>query len=359
MADPRDDASIRRLLRATPMPGTVTVAFEREPDYFLGCSVHGERVETPVIRAGGEVVGVCCRAVRRVYVGGCAVRVGYLGGLRVAPERRGRMLVARGMRFLRERQRDDPLDGYFATITEDNREADGVLVRRARPGFPAFEPLTTLHTLALVVARRAPRAAAEVRPATPDDLGRVTAFLNAHGSRRQLFPVVDDALFGSARTRGLEPGDLRLAFASGRLVGVLGLWDQRAYKQTVVRGYRQPLRTVKGLVDLALRVRGARPLPRLGERVRHASATFVCVLDDDPEVFAALLGSALREARRRDLHYLMVGLCDEDPLLGVARRVPHLAYRSTLHAVSFGGEEAARAFARRLEGVRHVDIATL
>ena len=42
IAGPEDEPEIRRLVGATPMPGPITLRFEREPDYFLGCTVMGD-----------------------------------------------------------------------------------------------------------------------------------------------------------------------------------------------------------------------------------------------------------------------------------------------------------------------------
>ena len=362
LATPEDDPSIRRLLRATPMPGQVELTFEREPDYFLGDSVMGERVETPVIRSDGEVVAMMCRAVRRAFVAGEPTRIGYLGQLRVAEgHRRGRLML-RGFRFLRELHRRDPVAGYYATITEGNDEAEGVLTRQRGDAFPDLKRLCTVVTLAMTPTRWAGRAVAgrggagiSVRPAAPTELEEVAGFLEEHGRRRQLFPALDATDLTSERTRDLRAADLLLARDGAALRGVLGLWNQGRYKQTQVQGYRGGLAVAKPLLDLALIARGARPLPRAGESIRSATASLVCVQNDNPTVFAALLAEALREARRRRLHGLLVGLCSDDPLLPVARRAPHIAYRSALYAVSFDG----RDFADSLKGVCHVELATL
>ena len=42
LSTPADDAAIRGLLRRQPMPGRITIGYEREPDFSLGCSVTGE-----------------------------------------------------------------------------------------------------------------------------------------------------------------------------------------------------------------------------------------------------------------------------------------------------------------------------
>ncbi len=41
LARPADDLALRKLLAETPMPGRITVSFERQPNYFMGCSIMG------------------------------------------------------------------------------------------------------------------------------------------------------------------------------------------------------------------------------------------------------------------------------------------------------------------------------
>ena len=41
LANQSDDPDIRHLLATNPVPGQVTITYEREPDYFLGCGTMG------------------------------------------------------------------------------------------------------------------------------------------------------------------------------------------------------------------------------------------------------------------------------------------------------------------------------
>jgi len=141
--------------------------------------------------------------------------------------------------------------------------------------------------------------------------------------------------------RDLRLEDLGVARREGRVVGVLGMWDQSAYKQEIVAGYSPGLRRVKPLIDLAARLVGARPLPRVGERIQVAVAEPVCVENDDPRIFRALLDRAMDRALIRGLALLMIGFPDADPLLAEARRTLHVTYRSDVFLVSF--REAALA----------------
>src|SRR5574341_300577 len=122
LADIYDDAAIRQLLATNAVPGRVTVTYEREPNYFAGCATMGRSCQTLVARAGDRIVGVACRAARPMFVNGREVRLGYLGQLRVDEHFRGRWLVSRGFRFLKQLHEDDPVPAYLLSLIEENRE---------------------------------------------------------------------------------------------------------------------------------------------------------------------------------------------------------------------------------------------
>ena len=345
LATPDDDAGIRRLLREHPVPGRVTVTFEREPSYFLGCGTMGRSCQVLVARdtETGDLVGVACRAIRPMFVNGESREVGYLSQLRVHRRYQGRWLLSRGFRVFRTLHADGRVTRYLTTITEDNHAARRLLVERPRRDFPVYRQLDRLLTLALVVRRpAAPRPSpCEVGRAAEADLAEVVAFLERHGAARQFFPVyTKDDFRESPTTRGFRVEDFLLASRAGQLVGVAGLWDQSAYKQTVVRGYAGALRWLRPLSVAGARVMGARPLARPGEAIRAIYLALVCVAGDDPTVFRALLRHAHDLAARRGFAYLMVGLTARDPLLAVARESWHVAYPSRVFTVSYPDEDA-------------------
>jgi hypothetical protein len=352
-----DDAAIRRLLRENPVPGAVTVSYEREPSYFLGCSTMGHTCQVLVARHAGEIVGLACRATRPLFVNGEPEEVGYLGQLRVDRRFRGRWLLSRGFELLRGLHADGRVAGYVITVTEENREALGVLVGRPRRNFPAFREVGRLCTLAIVVRRRRLDPQGGLPFDEPADASEVAEFLGQHGRAKQFFPVYAARDFGGARARGFSAGDFVVVRRGGAIAGVLGLWDQSAYKQTVVRGYGGLLGRARPLYNLYAGLRGRQPLPPPGGRIRSVYASFVCVRGDDPDVFRVLLRCAHDLAAARRYAYLVVGLAGRDPLLAVAREFPHIPYRSRLYTASWddGGDLHDRLDNR----VPYVEIAAL
>jgi hypothetical protein len=101
----------------------------------------------------------------------------------------------------------------------------------------------------------------------------------------------------------------------------------------------------------------ARPLPSPGEQIRFAYASFICLANNDPDIFRVLLRHVYNLAVERGYAYLMIGLAEFDPLLDVARQYLHIPYRSRLYTACWPGEES---FHQKLDyRLPYVEVATL
>jgi hypothetical protein len=361
LATAGDDAAIRGLYRSQPMPGRVSVAFEREPDFSLGCRVTGEDCQIVVARTenDGEVAGVACRSSRRMYVNGSEQRLGYLGQLRIDERFQGRWLVSRGFGLLKQLQDSDPLPAYLVSIVDGNSEATGVLVRNRRKIFPAFHAVADFCTLAVSVRGYKPALACDARISAADSsqLGELVGSLRACGARRQFFPVwTEDRLRGLAAL-GLRIEDFRIARRDGEIAGLAGLWDQSSYKQTVVHSYSGWMKAAAPIYNLSAPWVGRAPLPQPGEKLRSAYAAFICVANDDEDVFAGLLRELYSLARFRGFKYLLIGLDARDPLLPVAKEYTHVAYPSRLYLAEW--PDGGHVYEQLDRRPAYVDIATL
>jgi hypothetical protein len=358
LATPADDAHIRGLLRREPVPGRIAISYEREPDFSRGCDATGENATVLVARDldTGVMAGVACRSEREVYVNAAPTRLGYLGQLRIDRRYRGRWLVSRGFSMLKQLHDRDPLPGYLAAVTVDNREAEGILVRKGRKVFPAFHPVASYCTLALPVRRAS--SVSGVASATADDIPEIVRFLQTSGSRRQFFPVWSEARLNSLTTRlGLCIEDVQIARRSGRIAGLIGLWDQSAYKQDVVRSYSGWIRLAVPLYNASAPWLRRPRLPKAGERIRSGYAVFICIEQDAPSVFGDLLAATLHRAAARGLDYVLMGLDERDPLFRTARERPHIPYRSRLFLAEW--PEGGHLHAQLDRRPSYVEIATL
>jgi hypothetical protein len=360
LATPSDDASIRKLLRENLVPGRLDLTYEREPDYFLSTSIRGPICQTLVARRqeSGEVVGMATRSVRPRFVNGEEENVGSMGQLRVDTIHRRGELMGPAFRRLRELHEDGAAIGYI-TIVVGNSEVEPFPATKDHPDYPIYRQRDRLFSLALVVRRPQRLYAATFEVLNGDEVGldEIVAFLQDEGRRKQFFPVYTEGDFTGAATRDFNIADFAVACQGNRILGVLGLWDQSRYKQTVVRAYGETLRRIRAVYNAGARVLGAQPLTRIGQPIHLAHASFACVAEDDPAVFRALITQIHNTAAERGFAFLMLGLAARDPLLATARKWIHIPYASTLYTACWPGDER---WLEKLDGrVPYVEVATL
>ncbi len=360
-----DDAELRRLLRESAMPGAVSLAMTREPDFFLGATIEGDPHQTVVARleGTGRLVGLGSRSELRAWVNGEARPVGYLGQLRIEPHfRGGRGLLRGGFGKLREKHHGSDVGFYYTTIIEDNRPARRALAS-GWPGLPTYRELEVISSLAIPLWRTQREPATtrfRLRQARPEDLPDIAVCLARHYRELQLAPAwTADDLASPQRVRGLVPADFTVAEQGGRLVGCLALWDQQAFKQIVVHGLHGALARWRPLVNLLGPLAGVPRLPRSGEAFRFAYLSHVAVDPTDPELCVALVRRACNRAFRQQQAYVSIGLAARHPLTAVLKRAfRHIDYRAALYAVHWDdGRSQVDALDRRR--IPHVEIATL
>ncbi len=363
LATPEDDEAIRRILRTNPMPGNVVLTYEREPNFFWGCDTLGPFWQVLVgrRRKNEEVVGFVCRATRPMWVNGKVIEVGYLSQLRVESRYQGAWLVQAGFQALRELHEDGRAQAYFATITEGNAIAEGVLVNHPRKHFPTFTPLGTLLTLALFTRQTPPRVpkTVTIEWASPEMGAELTAFYAAHSRAYSFYPVLQAEDIGAAITRGLDYRDIVVIRRNGAMVGAGALWDQSGYKQSVVQSYQGALTWAQPWVNRVSKWIGIPPLPAPTQPIPFGYGSFLLTAHHDPEVYRLILESLLYKAWTYGKSFLMVGMMAEDEYRTIAERLRHITYRSTLYFVAWqDGIHLCDQFTAAAMP-HHVEIATL
>jgi hypothetical protein len=367
LARPEDDEMIRRMLRESAFGGDVRLSLEREPDSRLAASIEGDLHQMIVARdrRSGAAAAISSRSVRDVFLNGEPARLGYLGQLRIGQDfRRSRGLLNAGFRFVRRlHERDGEARVYLASVVADNLPARRMLEgkwagRRTRTTqrqeWPRFEPVDTFVSLAIPLtgSARVPRPPyIDVHQGSPGLATEILACLDRNSRRFQFSPRWSAADLASTRTRGLEIEDFVVATRQGRVVGCAACWDQRAFKQVVVRGYAPGLARWRPLANMVAPLTSAPKLPPVGSRFQFACISHVA-LDVDVEVgegvLTSLVESACQRARRKGVDYVVIGLSTRSAAMTVlARTFRHRTFESVLYTAFWPDGEA---LARSLDG---------
>ncbi len=338
VASGADEAAIRRLLRENPMRGAINLTFEREPDYFRGVGLAGGTDRTIVVYADERLACVGRCTERACWVNGRESRVGYLAELRLDARERGQFgLVRDGYRFFQSLERDDPAALYFTSIAADNTRALRLLERGVR-GMPTYTPLGELDTIVVAVPRRPRRPTLRVEPATPDHLPALLRLLNTHARKQQLAAAWTEERILSLGKHGLPLDRFLLAVDAGEVAACGALWDQRAFRQTVIRSYSRALAFARPGVNVGRRLLGRPGMPAPGSTLAHAFLSPLAFGEGREGLLPNFIETCFGLAGASGIEFLTLALPSQDERLQrVRRRFSTRIWRSRLYRVDWPG----------------------
>ncbi len=351
------EPGLRRLLRENPIVGEIHVSLEREPNAFDAAGISGDDWQMMLALRGNDVIGSGGRFELTAYVNGAPQRIGYFGELRAEGGlRTRRKLLLGAYRKMHEFHSAGDVLFYLTTIVADNRPARRLL-EAGLGDMPTYRPLEDLVTFTIPAKLGARRRGASTSSATAEHVEGIITLLAENGRGFQFHPAWTPATMASReRCRGLSPNDFIVCGDEGR--GCLALWDQRAFKQTVIRGYARRLARLRPLYNLAAPLMGRPRLPAPGARLESAFLSHVAVADDDADTLVGLVARGCQIAVERGIDYVMLAFAARNPLTDIIRRsFPCHEYVSVMYAVFWqDGEQAVDALDDRIP---HPDVAIL
>lgn len=363
LASPTNEPQLRKLLRDNPLSGDIRIALEREPNAFHAAAISGDQYELILAygESGKRLLGAGARFELDAYVNGDSHRIGYLGELRVdGGLKQRRTLLLEAYRTLRSYHESGTVPFYLTTIIADNASTRRLL-EASLSDMPTYQPLEKMVTFTIAAKSGASgrRSSRHIEAGTDRQLPEIAERLARHGSGYQFHPLWSESTLRSEdRCRGLSPEDFCVCRDGERWLGCLALWDQRSFKQTVVRGYARRLDLTRPFFNVVAPTLGRPRLPAPGARLENAFLSHVAVEPDDAETLIALIRYACRHALKRGLVYVMLAFAERNPLTAVIRKCfPSHSYVSMVYVVYWDDGKAA---AGELDGrMPHPEMAIL
>ncbi|CAN5618195.1 hypothetical protein BH09VER1_BH09VER1_22540 [soil metagenome] len=325
------------------MAGAISLSLEREPEYFRGANIAGADDRTILVFEGDRLACMGRSSVRACWINGQAKRVGYLAELRLDGSARGRFdLIRRGYRYFRELDQEEPAAVYFTSIAADNERARRLLESGSR-GLPNYDFLDEFATILIAVPRRSVRTKLILEKGSPARVTQMVTVLNNQAGQHQLGASWTEKSLRSLARHGLPLERFLLVLEGSRVVACGALWDQRAFRQTVIRDYAQPLRAARALINLSASCLGTLRLPAPGSALSHAYASPLAFEAGYESLLPDLIESFFPIASKLGLEYLTIGLPAIDERLPyLRRRFSTRCYGSRLYCVSWPGSATER-----------------
>lgn len=294
-----DDGAILNLIRQSPQPGRVVLNFEREPSFHTGARVTCERPDiwVAIDKKNGEYAALANIGRRALYVNGDKKNIRYAHDLRISDSYRGTLVMARMFRSLRALM--DPNEWMQTVILAENEKSLST-VGSGRAGLPRYFPCGDIVTYLIFSAPVFPvKHGLTIRRASAADLPAMQALLDEEGPKRQFFPCYElkKILDGNSYYKDIKIENYWLAWRGDQLDGMVGVWDQKSFKQTRLIQYPKGLAWFRHVYNVWTSMFGGMHLPATGGVFNYRTLHTVITRGNNPDVLAALIEPIAAYAR--------------------------------------------------------------
>jgi hypothetical protein len=151
----------------------------------------------------------------------------------------------------------------------------------------------------------------------------------------------EEWLQNTARHPGLDISDFwLLRDKNGVLHCCFALWDQRAFKQSVVKGYKAPLNHLRVLYNWYARMIRRVELPLSGKALDHLYIAFFACDADDTDLAVNVLKEAAYIARAKGATSCVMGISSHHVLLPILKHtLKSEIYRTQIEVVTLNGDD--------------------
>ena len=363
LATSKTEGDFRQLLRENALDGNINLLLTREPDAFHAAAISGDRYELMLAyrQDPRQLVGGGARFELDAYINGEAARIGYLGELRVhGGFQQRRTLLLEAYRAMRKCHEAGNAAVYITTIISDNKSTRRLL-EAGLSDMPTYQPLEEMVTLTIPARQaanvRAPAVNVEQDPAL--EIDELAERLSATGRDYQFNPVWSaETLLSPERCRGVSASDFIVARDADGIKGALCLWDQRAFKQSVVAAYSRRLARARPFFNIVAPLLRQPRLPSPGQQLESAFLSHLSVDPDDAATLLALVKKAGQSAVGRGIDYIMLGLATRNRFCEILqKRFSCHRYASMIYLVYW---QDGREYACKIDDrIPHPEMAIL
>lgn len=324
------DEACRVILQTSPMGKNIRLSFRREPSFFPAEKIANTWSQLVVLcdDENEKVLGFGVRSSRPYWLNGQEVELGYISQLRLVPEFRNGLYLAKGYRKFRElHEQDGKIPFYITTILSDNEVARSSLESK-RIGLPSYKPLDELSSY-FFIAQKAHSKSTEI--IHQSDITEVLTKYNNEVRDGSLATRYDE---NTTSWMSLVDHETITVCSSSFTASAL-LVDFSKVKQVIIDGYSMSYTIITELARVFAPFLGIRPPPKGGSHLKSLYLIAVSISGDRKQGFQALLQYARNRAFQKNCHGVVYGLSSQSSLNEYANRKCISNTKSILYAVAW------------------------
>ena len=313
-AEQEDSEALLTLINDTPQQGSISLNFERNPNFFHATQTTTSEPEVWLMEDNNEQRLAASFSIgkRYVYVNGEKQLTRYGNDLRIHQDYKGGRILFRLFKKYRELMQDE----WMQTVILEENKASIDTVGSGRLSLPNYHEAGKLVTHMIALNQKVKPAKHTIRQANASDVNLMQAFFDQHAKKKQFYPCYDFSKVDSDDPyyRNLNLNSYYLCFNDQELIGVAGVWDQKGFKQTRFLSYSGNMKLLRHVNNFSSKLFGGLNLPAPGSLGNYISMHSVLCKDNDPELLKSLVAKVMLDYRDSDYDALVLGLDQQDDL---------------------------------------------
>ncbi|MFT7109152.1 MAG: hypothetical protein ACI843_000810 [Psychrobacter glaciei] len=335
-AEQSDSQALLTLINNTPQPGSVSLNFERSPNFFHATEITTSEPEVWLMEDHHEYRLAASFSIgkRYVYVNGEKKLTRYGNDLRIHEDYKGGRTLFRLFKKYRELMQDDWMQ---TVILEDNKTSINT-VGSGRLSLPNYHEAGKLVTHMITLNQKIVPEKHKIRRATSCDVNLIQAFFDENAKKKQFYPCYDFSKINSGNSyyRNLDINNYYLCIENNELVAVAGVWDQKEFKQTRFLSYHGNMRLLRHINNISSKFFGGLNLPAPGSIGNYISMHSILCKDNSPSLLKSLVSKIMMDYKDSSYDALILGFDKKDILHQGVNKLKRHSLVSNHYLVSYG-----------------------
>lgn len=318
-----DNTQLLKLVAETMPSNGMTLSFERGNDYFTAAYVQYHQPDIKVVVQKDQpnvIIGMMNIGFKHCYINSQVNKIRYVSDLRIDPAFRGQKVIEVLMDYL---YTQIPVNEFFQSVVlEDNQKARYML-HQSRTYFPEpyiLDQMTTFNISKIGKSTQFKHFSTyelkeDLIPIANQFLADMREFFN-------FLPLYDfnDLNRGNYPLwQGLQLKDFKLVCdLNQQVVGIIGLWNQKQFKQTKVVEYSTSLHYLRPFYNAYAFLTRQIKLPKVDQCFDYLMAHSILSDPKRLDVFAYQLYQLNIETKKQGKSSFCITLSQDDPRYGIA-----------------------------------------
>ncbi|CCK74500.1 conserved hypothetical protein [Oleispira antarctica RB-8] len=314
LAQAEDSAALLQLINDTPQEGSISLNFERQPNFFHATGITTSDPEVWLMEdlKHSRLVASFSIGKRKVYVNGKQRLTRYGNDLRIHQDYKGGRTLFRLFKKYKELMQEE----WMQTVILDENKASIDTVGSGRLSLPIYHSAGQFITHMVALNKSYTSSDKHVRRASLEDINEMQNFFDQYAKQKEFYPCYDFKKIGSDDIyyRNLNISDYFLYYNQQELVGVVGSWNQKEFKQTRFLSYHGSMKWLRHINNISSKILGGLSLPAPGTLANYINLHSILIKDNQPEILRDMLLNILSEYSNSTYDALIIGFDKRDPL---------------------------------------------